>query len=132
MASALRAFWNSPVGPKTTHFWGPVANWGFVVAGLADMKKSPDMISGPMTGTLCVYSLLFMRFAWMVQPRNYLLLSCHVANETVQLYNFQRWYTATHRSAGDVVQQVNEQVKKAEDEANKVAHSAADQIKKST
>jgi hypothetical protein len=32
MAAALKAFWNSPVGPKTTHFWGPVANWGFVVA----------------------------------------------------------------------------------------------------
>eukprot|EP01018_Ginkgo_biloba_P022745 Gb_37664 [translate_table: standard] len=30
--SAFRAFLNSPVGPKTTHFWGPVANWGFVVA----------------------------------------------------------------------------------------------------
>ena len=23
---------NSEAGPKTTHFWGPVANWGFVVA----------------------------------------------------------------------------------------------------
>lgn len=22
----------SPTGPKTTHFWGPVANWGFVLA----------------------------------------------------------------------------------------------------
>jgi len=32
MASNFRAFWNSPVGPKTTHFWGPVANWGFVAA----------------------------------------------------------------------------------------------------
>lgn len=30
--AAFRAFWNSPVGPKTTHFWGPVANWGFVAA----------------------------------------------------------------------------------------------------
>lgn len=30
--AVLRAFWNSPVGPKTTHFWGPVANGGFVVA----------------------------------------------------------------------------------------------------
>jgi len=29
---SLRAFINSPTGPKTTHFWGPVANWGFVVA----------------------------------------------------------------------------------------------------
>ena len=32
MATAFKAFVNSPVGPKTTHFWGPVANWGFVLA----------------------------------------------------------------------------------------------------
>lgn len=30
--ASFRAFLNSPVGPKTTHFWGPVANWGFVAA----------------------------------------------------------------------------------------------------
>ena len=29
---SFRAFLNSPVGPKTTHFWGPVANFGFVAA----------------------------------------------------------------------------------------------------
>ncbi|KAM0942609.1 putative mitochondrial pyruvate carrier [Dioscorea sansibarensis] len=91
MASVFRAFWNSPVGPKTTHFWGPVANWGFVVAGLVDMRKPPEMISGNMTAAMCVYSGLFMRFAWMVQPRNYLLLSCHASNETVQLYQLSRW-----------------------------------------
>ena len=32
MASAFRQFINFPTGPKTTHFWGPVANWGFVLA----------------------------------------------------------------------------------------------------
>lgn len=30
--SAFRAFWNGPMDPKTTHFGGPVANWGFVAA----------------------------------------------------------------------------------------------------
>ena len=49
------------------------------------------MISGPMTGALVVYSGLFMRFAWRVQPRNYILLACHTANANVQAYNFQRW-----------------------------------------
>lgn len=29
---SFRAFLNSHVGPKTTHFWGPVANFGFVAA----------------------------------------------------------------------------------------------------
>lgn len=32
MAGSFKAFLNSPVGPKTTHFWGPIANWGFVAA----------------------------------------------------------------------------------------------------
>uniref|UniRef100_A0A453CAE0 Mitochondrial pyruvate carrier n=1 Tax=Aegilops tauschii subsp. strangulata TaxID=200361 RepID=A0A453CAE0_AEGTS len=49
MATAFKAFVNSPVGPKTTHFWGPVANWGFVLAGLVDLNKPPEMISGNMT-----------------------------------------------------------------------------------
>ena len=31
-SAALKSFWNSPVGPKTSHFWGPMANWGFVLA----------------------------------------------------------------------------------------------------
>lgn len=43
---------------------------------------------------MCVYSALFMRFAWKVQPRNYLLFSCHTANESVQLYQLSRWASA--------------------------------------
>eukprot|EP00877_Chromochloris_zofingiensis_P005758 jgi/Chrzof1/15183/Cz09g30190.t1 len=97
LGSRLQAFWSSPVGPKTTHFWGPVANWGFVLAGLADMRKEPDVISPNMTSAMCVYSCLFMRFAWMVKPRNYLLLACHASNECVQLYQLSRWY-AWHSS----------------------------------
>ncbi|CAA3028323.1 mitochondrial pyruvate carrier 1 isoform X1 [Olea europaea subsp. europaea] len=89
--ASFKAFLNSPVGPKTTHFWGPVANWGFVIAGLVDMQKPPEMISGNMTAAMCIYSGLFMRFAWMVQPRNYLLLACHASNESVQLYQLSRW-----------------------------------------
>lgn len=43
-------FVNSPTGPKTTHFWGPVANWGFV---LAVSKTSPE------TGGRCSYACLY-------------------------------------------------------------------------
>ncbi|CEM09255.1 unnamed protein product [Vitrella brassicaformis CCMP3155] len=74
----------------TTHFWGPIANWGFVIAGLNDMTKSPEVISARMTGVLCVYSMLFMRFAYMVQPRNWLLFACHFCNEGVQLTQLGR------------------------------------------
>ncbi|PIA64718.1 hypothetical protein AQUCO_00100290v1 [Aquilegia coerulea] len=59
--------------------------------GLVDTQKPPELISANMIGLLCVYSALFMRFAWMVQPRNYLFLASHATNETVQLYQFSRW-----------------------------------------
>ncbi|MES1913013.1 MAG: pyruvate transporter mpc1 [Cercozoa sp. M6MM] len=87
---AVVDYWHHPHGMKTTHFWGPVANWGFVLAGLADLKKPVEFVSGPMSFALCVYSMLFMRFAWMVQPRNYLLLACHISNETVHMYHLTR------------------------------------------
>lgn len=38
-----------------------------------------------------MYSALFMRFAWMVQPRNYLLLTCHITNEAAQLAQGYRY-----------------------------------------
>nr|XP_060473054.1 mitochondrial pyruvate carrier 1 isoform X1 [Panthera onca] len=74
----------------TEHFWGPVANWGLPIAAINDMKKSPEIISGRMTFALCCYSLTFMRFAYKVQPRNWLLFACHATNEVAQLIQGSR------------------------------------------
>ncbi|XP_041462798.1 mitochondrial pyruvate carrier 1-like [Lytechinus variegatus] len=75
----------------STHFWGPVANWGIPLAALADMKRDPEIISPRMTAALCVYSALFMRFAYMVNPRNWLLFACHFTNEGAQLVQLGRY-----------------------------------------
>lgn len=40
---------------------------------------------------LCIYSMLFMRFAWRVQPRNMLLFACHFSNEVCQLIQLGRF-----------------------------------------
>uniref|UniRef100_A0A914EE66 Mitochondrial pyruvate carrier n=1 Tax=Acrobeloides nanus TaxID=290746 RepID=A0A914EE66_9BILA len=37
-----------------------------------------------MTVALLVYSSVFMRFAWKVQPRNLLLFACHFTNVNAQ------------------------------------------------
>ena len=73
--SAIRAFINSPTGPKTVHFWGPMANWGLVIAAINDFSKPVEQISPNMTYVLSGYSLLFMRFAWMVSVRISSILS---------------------------------------------------------
>ena len=88
------AFVNSPVGPRTSHFWGPVANWGFVLAGILDSNKPPEKISTNMTAVLCLYSCMFMRFALRVQPTNYLLFACHFSNASCQAYLLARKFKA--------------------------------------
>ncbi|KAK0064515.1 mitochondrial pyruvate carrier 1 [Biomphalaria pfeifferi] len=80
----------------STHFWGPVANWGLPLAAIADLKKNPEIISGKMTLALSIYSCLFMRFAWKVIPRNLLLLSCHMTNEVAQLTQGARFINYHH------------------------------------
>ncbi|VDM58213.1 unnamed protein product [Angiostrongylus costaricensis] len=75
----------------STHFWGPVANWGLPLAAIADLKKNPDLISGNMTTALCLYSSVFMRFAWHVQPRNLLLFACHCTNLSAQSVQLSRY-----------------------------------------
>ena len=98
MADKILAFWNSPVGPRTTHFWGPFANWGYVAAGVLDSNKTPEKISEKMTFALLCYSLLFMRFALRVQPRNYLMFSMHVTNAPCQTYLLYRKYSLTKKA----------------------------------
>jgi hypothetical protein len=95
----------------STHFWGPLVNWGIPLAAIADSQKSPEIISGPMTAALCIYSSLFMRFAWMVKPRNHLLFACHFTNELAQLYQGYRFIQHNYLSPttdkspdGDIVQ----------------------------
>ena len=43
---------------------------------------------------LCLYSLIFMRWAVAVSPPNYPLFICHVCNEVVQLIQMGRWSNA--------------------------------------
>ncbi|XP_059107435.1 LOW QUALITY PROTEIN: mitochondrial pyruvate carrier 1-like protein [Peromyscus eremicus] len=83
----------------STHFWGPVANWGLPLAAFKDMKAAPDISSSRMTTALIFYSMAFMRFAYRVQPRNYLLLACHLTNIVAQSIQGSR-YLKYHYGGG--------------------------------
>lgn len=76
----------------TSHFWGPVSNFGIPIAAIIDLRNKPEeTISGPMTGALIVYSAVFMRYSMAVTPKNYLLLGCHMVNEAAQLGQAYRY-----------------------------------------
>jgi len=97
------AWISSSAGPMTTHFWGPVANWGMSLSAIYDANSlKPEMINDRMTATQMAYSSLFMGFAWRVQPRNYILFSCHAANVLAQGNQLRRWgeYSLTQGETG--------------------------------
>ena len=79
-SNPITAFLRSPVGPFTTHFWGPVFNYGFVIQGFIERERPAHRISRNMQMILTFYSMIFMRFALRVKPKNYLLFSCHLLN----------------------------------------------------
>ncbi|KAK2490809.1 hypothetical protein MC885_018795 [Smutsia gigantea] len=83
----------------STHFWGPVANWGLPLAAFKDMNAPPDIISGHMTTVLIFYSMAFMRFAYCIQPRNLLLMACHGTNVVAQSVQAGR-YLIHHYGGG--------------------------------
>lgn len=103
-------------GWKTTHFWGPVANWGIVGAAVYDAAfQGPEKIDVEITGTMIGYSSLFMGFAWNVQPRNLLLFSCHFFNVVAQCNQMRRAIQYKIETGG----------KDAKDELKKIGEKAS-------
>ncbi|KAI0013527.1 hypothetical protein F4779DRAFT_400124 [Xylariaceae sp. FL0662B] len=113
----------------STHFWGPASNFGIPVAAVMDTQKSPELISGPMTFALCIYSATFMRYALAVTPQNYLLFACHFVNEGSQLtqgYRFLAWHkwggkerAGVHGAADGVKVEAVEVAEKAKEAVSK-------------
>lgn len=87
-AAQKKGIWHS------AQFWGglgAIAGWGMSGAAIYDAtQQGPEVISMKMTPVLIVYSTLFARWAWVVQPRNLLLMWCHITNVGAQLNQLRR------------------------------------------
>jgi len=74
-APAATGFWNSPVGPKTVHFWAPVMKWGIVLAGAADFARPASQLSLSQNAALLCTGLIWTRWCFVIKPRNLFLAS---------------------------------------------------------
>ncbi|OMJ23086.1 Mitochondrial pyruvate carrier 3 [Smittium culicis] len=68
--SKFKTFYNSPVGPKTVHFWAPMMKWSLVIAGLGDLKRSIDQVSLSQQASLAVSGFIWARWSTIITPRN--------------------------------------------------------------
>lgn len=72
---AFRNFWNSNTGPKTVHFWAPTLKWGLVIAGISDITRPVENVSGAQNLSLLATSAIWTRWAFVIKPKNMLLAS---------------------------------------------------------
>lgn len=74
--SKFAKFLNSETGPKTVHFWAPVFKWSLVIAGLNDIQRPVEKISGTQQIALFFTGVIWTRWAgFVIKPRNALLAS---------------------------------------------------------
>ncbi|KAF4153184.1 hypothetical protein CNMCM6069_001146 [Aspergillus lentulus] len=101
-----------------------------------DTQKSPEMISGKMTGALCIYAATFMRYSLAIKPKNYLLFLCHSANAGAQLTQGYRYLQYHHwggkeKTGGTyAVDAAKKKIAKVENKANDThcSHGTEDKV----
>lgn len=116
-ASKFLRFLNSETGPKTVHFWAPVLKWSLVIAGLNDIQRPVEKISGTQQLALFCTGAIWTRWAgFAITPRNYLLASVNFFLGGVAGYQLIR--IANYRSSlGDSPMQVFKYITSGDNEA---------------
>ncbi|KAL0260521.1 hypothetical protein SLS55_004210 [Diplodia seriata] len=71
--SGFARLWNSPVGPKTVHFWAPVMKWGLVLAGVADFFRPAENLSLSQNCALTATGAIWTRWCLIIKPKNVFL-----------------------------------------------------------
>lgn len=90
-ASKFQRFLNSETGPKTVHFWAPVFKWSLVIAGLSDIQRPVEKISGTQQLALFCTGAIWTRWAgFVIRPKNALLASVNFFLGSVAGYQLIR------------------------------------------
>lgn len=74
--------------------------------------------------------MVFMRFAWRVQPRNYLLFACHATNATAQLVQEGRFVNYWYFGGRENKKPIASAVDKAEDKVKAAADKVQEAVGK--
>ncbi|KIW00773.1 uncharacterized protein PV09_07753 [Verruconis gallopava] len=94
--SAFQKLWNSPVGPKTVHFWAPIMKWGIVLAGAADMARPAEKLSLTQNFALMCTGAIWTRWCLIIKPKNVFLatvnafLFCVGATQVTRIALYRR------------------------------------------
>ncbi|CBX93331.1 hypothetical protein IAQ61_009038 [Plenodomus lingam] len=128
--AGFQKFWNSPIGPKTVHFWAPVMKWGMVLAGASDFSRPAESLSFTQNFALMCTGAIWTRWCFVIRPKNIALAAvnflvfCVGATQVGRIYAYNKSLEATGevaRSEGRQLEgELKKVVEKAEGEVEKV------------
>ncbi|KAL1606811.1 hypothetical protein SLS60_004218 [Paraconiothyrium brasiliense] len=94
--SGFQKLWNSPVGPKTVHFWAPIMKWSIVIAGASDLARPASQLSLNTNAALMTTGLIWTRWCFVIRPKNIFLATVNFflfltgATQTTRILMWQR------------------------------------------
>ncbi|KAK9234732.1 UPF0041-domain-containing protein [Lipomyces kononenkoae] len=97
--SGFQKFLQSETGPKTIHFWAPVMKWALVFAGISDLNRPVESLSGTQQLALFATGAIWTRWCLIIKPKNYLLASVNFFLGTVASVQLSRLFVY-NRSQG--------------------------------
>ncbi|OCK89180.1 UPF0041 domain protein [Cenococcum geophilum 1.58] len=71
--SGFAKLWNSPVGPKTVHFWYGPFFWCLVLTGVSDFARPAESLSLTQNAALMATGAIWTRWCFVIKPRNIFL-----------------------------------------------------------
>ncbi|KAK7537545.1 uncharacterized protein J3D65DRAFT_387110 [Phyllosticta citribraziliensis] len=112
--SGFSKFLNSPVGPKTVHFWAPVMKWGIVLAGVADFFRPAESLSLSQNMALTATGIIWTRWCLIIRPKNVFLatvnffLGCVGLVQTCRILAWQNSVKGAVKEEGEAAKKVVE------------------------
>lgn len=126
--SKFQSFLNSETGPKTIHFWAPTLKWGLVFAGINDMNRPIESVSGTQSLSLIATAMIWTRWSFVIKPKNMLLASVNFflgLTSGYQIARLAHWrYNILGESAADTFKYIINGPKK-EDEETPIVEAGA-------
>ncbi|USP81170.1 hypothetical protein yc1106_08444 [Curvularia clavata] len=118
-ASGFQKFWNSPIGPKTVHFWAPVMKWGMVLAGASDFTRPAESLSFTQNFALMCTGAIWTRWCFVIRPKNIALAAVNFlvfivgATQVSRIYMYNQSLKNTEGKAKGEMQDFKNTAEKA-------------------
>merc|ERR1719330_500902 len=90
MGGFMSTIANAPAGPFYIHFWAPNFKWALSFNNIVDYQRPTDKISVSMNSALTLTGLIFMRWSFVITPKNYNLFFVNLALASSSGYHLGR------------------------------------------